>query len=151
MRKNVGLIMFDEDIKNLDWYSANEEYAFDKIKGGMGYRIDLQRILRNIDGARYLYEMYPNEAQIIQSYAREAVDLADFRQSFIYDEYPDRLLFYQMVDSVYKKYMMKAKDRINKGHMEIEIKCIEKCMKEMTQIIVANEIYNKRNRRKGMA
>jgi hypothetical protein len=119
--------MFDEDIRNLDWYLP---------------------IIRNNDSAEYLYEMYPNEAQIIKGYAKEAVDMVDYRQSFIYDEYPDRLMFYQMVERVYTKYMIAAKNRIFKGHKEYEIKCIEKCMKEMTQIIVANEIYNKRSRRR---
>lgn len=129
--------MFDEDIRNYDWY----------VDENNDYRIDINKIIKEHNDSQYMLEMYPSEAKILSGYAKEAVDLADFKRSFIYDEYPDKLLFYQMVEKVYKRYMTISEKRLCKGHSEIEINCIKKCMKEMAQIIVANEICKKRSGR----
>lgn len=90
----------------------------------------------------YLYEMYPRESKIIRRFVEEALDLEDYRGSFIYDEYPDKFLFLRMARKVADRYTNEH------GNNEEGFDKIKPWIIEIVQVILANEIYGRRNRRR---
>lgn len=91
----------------------------------------------------YVWEMYPYEAKILQRYAKELLELEDCERSFIYDEYPDKFLFWRMVHKIKQRYLMEQMkqeeewDKALEGHIE-----------KFAQVILVHEIMHKRNERK---
>lgn len=119
--------MFDEDIKSEFWQNPLLQRDY------MGLWTGEKR-----DDA-YLWEMYPKESKVLRSMAQEALDLQDYRGSFIYDEYPDKFLFMQMVNRITQKYMN------NSAIQDPEMK---KWIFDMTQVILANEIDRLRKKKR---
>lgn len=95
----------------------------------------------------YLWEMYPRESRIINRLVDEALDMEDYRGSFIYDEYPDKFLFLRMANRIAKKYGETAKNNENTEDSETE-SCEEIWISQIVQVILANEIIRRRNRRR---
>ncbi len=89
----------------------------------------------------YLYEMYPQEAKIIRRFVDEALDMEDYRGSFIYDEYPDKFLFLRMVRKIADRYTNEF------GKKEEGTDLAKNWVMEIVQVVLANEIYRRRNRR----
>lgn len=98
--------------------------------------------MNNNRDSAYLVEMYPRESKILRSYVEEALDMEDYRGSFIYDEYPDKFLFLRMVKKIAGRYQKSATG--NDGCDE----CKKQWIMELIQVILANEIYRRRNRRR---
>lgn len=48
----------------------------------------------------YLQQMYPREARMYQSAIMDILDRIDYRGSFLYDDYPDRLGLIRLADIV---------------------------------------------------
>jgi len=55
---------------------------------------------RILEDMEYLQQMYPTYAKRYQSVISSVVDKMDYDNSFIYDQYPDKLSIRRMVDSV---------------------------------------------------
>ncbi len=49
----------------------------------------------------YLKSMYPSGIKILQGYVSEACDRLDYKNSPMYDEYPDHLMINRLCDSIY--------------------------------------------------
>ena len=49
----------------------------------------------------YLKSMYPSGIKILQEYVSEACDRLDYKNSPMYDEYPDHLMINRLCDSIY--------------------------------------------------
>lgn len=134
------MFMFDDDMR--DSYMWNNSALDDPFFRG---RILEQNPLNMMQGERdmaYLGEMYPKESKIIRQLVEEALDLEDYRGSFIYDEYPDKFLFYRMATKVTEKYIQQYSNGNNKDGNK------NPWVMEIVQVILANEIYRKRSRRK---
>lgn len=101
--------------------------------------------------ATYLTEMYPRESKIIKRLVEEALDMEDYRGSFIYDEYPDKFLFLRMANKIADRYTG-SYCRTNGVITEnVENMCnndMKPWIIEVVQVILVNEIYRRRNRRK---
>ena len=48
----------------------------------------------------YMMQMYPQEAKDYQKRIMRMLDKMDYRGSFIYDDYPDKVTFYRMADQI---------------------------------------------------
>jgi len=134
--------MFDEDMRQDNgWNQSALEERF--------WRERIQNNIFNpfIAGERdteYLLEMYPREAKLIRSMVENELDMVDYSGSFIYDEYPDKYLFFRLVKKVTDRYLEQgqdAKEECAPGQKKTWVQ-------EIVQVILANEIYRRRNRRK---
>lgn len=135
--------MFDENMK--DGYMWNDS-AF----GERFFRERIQEnyplnMFENGNDTAYLREMYPKESKIIRRLVEEALDMEDYRGSFIYDEYPDKYLFFRMTGRIADRYMKEYADRAaDDGQTGMKNPWIT----EIVQVILANEIYRRRSRKK---
>lgn len=133
------MFMFDDDMRDENLWNNS---AF-------GERFYQNRILEEnplsmVQSERdmsYLLEMYPKEARIIRNLVEKALDMEDYRGSFIYDEYPDKFLFFRMVKKITEQYMSQQTPTGDDT-------CKNPWVTEVTQVILANEIYRRRGRRK---
>lgn len=48
----------------------------------------------------YMMQMYPQEAKDYQKRIMRMLDKMDYRGSFIYDDYPDKVTIYRMTDQI---------------------------------------------------
>ncbi|MGN0472287.1 MAG: hypothetical protein ACI4F8_05530 [Lachnospiraceae bacterium] len=48
----------------------------------------------------YMMQMYPQEAKDYQKRIMRMLDKMDYRGSFIYDDYPDKVTIYRMADQI---------------------------------------------------
>ena len=48
----------------------------------------------------YLKSMYPSGIKILQGYVSEACDRLDYKNSPMYDEYPDHLMVNRLCDTI---------------------------------------------------
>lgn len=134
--------MFDDDMRQDNgWNQSALEERF--------WRERIQNNIFNpfIAGERdteYLLEMYPREAKLIRSMVENELDMVDYSGSFIYDEYPDKYLFFRLVKKVTDRYLEQGQD----AKEECEAGQKKAWVQEIVQVILANEIYRRRNRRK---
>lgn len=107
----------------------------------------------------YLAEMYPRESKIIRRLVEEALDMEDYRGSFIYDEYPDKFLFLRMANKIADRYtgsycrpngmtMGNADDMQAGSGQNMCNNDMKPWIIEVVQVILVNEIYRRRSRRK---
>ena len=108
----------------------------------------------------YLWEMYPRESRIINRLVEEALDMEDYRGSFIYDEYPDKFLFLRMANRIAKKYGEVTKtegvmennrnveNNMNTADNENTENCERIWISQIVKVILANEIIRRRNRKR---
>lgn len=85
----------------------------------------------------YMREMYPQPVRALQDAVTEELDLMDNSRSFIYDEYPDKYLLYRLVSRVIERYMNQE------GSVPME----ETVIRDITTILVLNEIYRRRRKK----
>lgn len=83
----------------------------------------------------YLKSMYPEMAKRLLPYVEEECDRMTYEGSMIFDEYPDQLQIRLMCNRVYEKA---------KQSEEFE----EKHMKEMVQMLVFQELFQRRCERR---
>lgn len=107
----------------------------------------------------YLTEMYPRESKIIKRLVEEALDMEDYRGSFIYDEYPDKFLFLRMANKIADRYtgsycrtngviIEKAENMQTDSRQYMCNDGMKPWIIEVVQVILVNEIYRRRSRRK---
>ena len=78
----------------------------------------------------YLKSMYPSGIKILQGYVSEACDRLDYKNSPMYDEYPDREFLY--------RELLKVRER----HPEETMGGTEE--QDLLQVLFVNEIYRRR-------
>ena len=98
---------------------------------------------RRIQDLEYLQQLYPKEAKKIQEKTLFHIEPFDYVGSFIYDEYPDQLMLYRIVTSVFAQ--MKT-DAFNQGEEWSKEK--ELWMQDMIKLVVYLEIFKRRCRKK---
>lgn len=136
--------MFDEDMRKDDNWNQNQSALEERF-----WRERIQNNMFNpfVMGERdsaYLREMYPKEAKMIRDMIESELDMVDYRGSFIYDEYPDKYLFFRLVKKVTDRYFSEA----GAGRTVNTVPQDKQWVQEITQVVLANEIYRRRNRRK---
>lgn len=137
--------MFGDDVRN-DFMT--DDYIWNNSVLGNSFweeRIQESNMIMPMDVERnnaYLYEMYPRESKIIRRFVEEALDLEDYRGSFIYDEYPDKFLFLRMARRVADRYTKEY------GNKDEGFDKVKPWVVEIVQVILANEIYRRKTRKR---
>lgn len=134
--------MFDEDMREDNGWNQSaleERFWRERIQNNM-----FNPFAAGERDTAYLLEMYPREAKLISSMIENELDMVDYSGSFIYDEYPDKYLFFRLVKKVTDRYLETNQAADNDG-MTAQRK---QWVQEIVQVILANEIYRRRNRRK---
>lgn len=135
-------MMFDEDMREGNGWNPSaleERFWRERIQNNMFNPF----VMGERDNV-YLREMYPKEAKIIGDLIENELDMVDYRGSFIYDEYPDKYLFFRIVNKVADHYFEQAGVIVDGGITPQNKQWVQ----EIAQVILANEIYRRRNRRK---
>ena len=94
----------------------------------------------------YLQQMYPREVKRYQMRISEMLDKMDYDGSMIYDEYPDRFCVERLVNSmldVIKREEMQGNPQKEYSQEKWE------GLRELIFVLLNNEIYKRRNGRKG--
>ena len=85
----------------------------------------------------YLQQMYPKKAKQYQKLVYETLNLLDYEGSVIYDEYPDKYMFYHLCSKI--KESMKP---------EIKAQAEQSCfLDELVHVLLGQEICRRRCRR----
>lgn len=135
-------MMFDEDMREDNGWNPSaleERFWRERIRNNVFNPF----VMSERDNA-YLREMYPKEARIIGDMIENELNMVDYRGSFIYDEYPDKYLFFRIVNKVVDNYFEQA-GADDLANIALQDK---QWIQEIAQVILANEIYRRRNRRK---
>lgn len=140
------MFMFDEDMRN-EFFWNNSAFGEDFYRNRI-LEANPLNLAQNERDSAYLWEMYPKESKIIRRLVEEALDMEDYRGSFIYDEYPDKYLFFRMVTRIANQYMNQQSVMAGTADTEVEKNSKNPWLMEVVQVILANEIFRRRNRRK---
>lgn len=97
-------------------------------------------VMRDLE---YLQETYPKEARRYQQKVARLLDRFDYDGSVIYDDFPDRLALYKIVQDIMAVIEQEEKE----AEQEIAPEKLPVIM-EIVHILLCNEIY-KRRRMKG--
>ena len=87
----------------------------------------------------YLKSLYPLEIKRMLSYVSEACDRLDYKNSPMYDEYPDRVSLRRLCSQVYEK-------EFTEGTGEEEARWLEAAV----EVLLYHEICRRRARRRDM-
>ena len=85
----------------------------------------------------YMVEYYPSEVRWLNAYIQEVIDSIDEPTSFIYDEYPDKFMLYQLCRQI-------------RAQVESEMKAQgvpDGFLDELIQVLLCQEICRRRCRR----
>ena len=83
----------------------------------------------------YLTALYPQTAKQIQNLIREELALRDYKESVIYDEYPDRIGLSMIANAVYER----ADGIENREHR-----------RDLIEVLLYQEILERRHQKKDM-
>lgn len=111
-----------------------------------------------LEDMEYLQQMYPAYARKYQAVIKSVIDKADYEGSFIYDQYPDKMMMQRMVNSVVqiikndeqKNKMDDSPDAIAQGipfGENADWKNKECWIKELVTILLFYEILLRRKRK----
>lgn len=88
----------------------------------------------------YLREMYPQEAKKLLARIAEILDMLDYEESMIYDEYPDRWQLYRLAENIVM--ILKNEAEVNgENYMPEKWEWIS----DMVQVLLFDEIFNRRH------
>jgi hypothetical protein len=138
--KNVEFLM--------DYYNAFPfSFGLNPNARFMGYgqegwkmAVPQDRVLEDLE---YLRQMYPEYSRRYQGVVQRITSRMDYDGSFIYDQYPDRITFMRMVDSVMKVIKDEGKD--DEGWEEKE-----PWIRELITLLIYNEILLLRRKKRNI-
>lgn len=88
----------------------------------------------------YLREMYPQEAKKLLARIAEILDMLDYEESMIYDEYPDRWQLYRLAENIVM--ILKNEAEVNGENYTPEK---WEWISDMVQVLLFDEIFNRRH------
>lgn len=92
----------------------------------------------------YMKSMYPMAVKRILPFVEEECDRMAYQGSVIYDEYPDQLQMYLMVNRIYEKIKkQKPKDDFE---MEMQVSGPDENLRNLVQILLFHELFRRRSR-----
>lgn len=112
----------------------------------MAYPMPLQYDDERIERRDYEYmkSMYPMAVKKILPYVEEECDRMAYEGSVIYDEYPDQLQIRLMCSRIYDK--VKKMKPYDDEEMEMQASRNEDWLKDLVQIMLFQELFQRRNR-----
>lgn len=112
----------------------------------MAYPMPLQYDDERIERRDYEYmkSMYPMAVKKILPYVEEECDRMAYEGSVIYDEYPDQLQIRLMCSRIYDK--VKKMKPYDDEEMEMHVSRNEDWLKDLVQIMLFQELFQRRNR-----
>lgn len=102
--------------------------------------------MQNDRDVEYVKEMYPETFDRIQEIVEKEADLQEFVGSMMYDEYPDKMRLISIVNRIF--------DKLKKEENECKESsgCVkypdDKWLKDIIMVLLLNEIYRRRQKRK---
>lgn len=157
---------------NMPYNNWNPDWNTMDYRGGIYYP-DYGSEMENQSDMRYMKELYPELAKRIQALAEEECDRMDYDGSMIYDEYPDRVMIYRIVNRILERLIAEGaispieSDMGNEQDVNSEMEpisamqdrrecrgrnCRNPRFEDFIQVILLNEIFkrrsNRRNRRR---
>lgn len=108
----------------------------------MPLQYDDERIERR--DFEYMKSMYPMAVKKILPYVEEECDRMAYEGSVIYDEYPDQLQIRLMCSRIYDK--VKKMKPYDDEEMEMQASRNEDWLKDLVQIMLFQELFQRRNR-----
>ena len=112
----------------------------------MAYPLPLQYDDERIERRdfEYMKSMYPMAVKKILPYVEEECDRMAYEGSVIYDEYPDQLQIRLMCNRIYDK--VKKMKPYDDEEMEMKVSRNEDWLKDLVQIMLFQELFQRRNR-----
>ena len=112
----------------------------------MAYPLPLQYDDERIERRdfEYMKSMYPMAVKKILPYVEEECDRMAYEGSVIYDEYPDQLQIRLMCNRIYDK--VKKMKPYDDEEMEMQVSRNEDWLKDLVQIMLFQELFQRRNR-----
>ena len=92
----------------------------------------------------YMKSMYPLTVKKILPYVEDECDRMSYEGSMIYDEYPDQLQIRLMCNRIYEK--VKKIQPYTDQEMEIQTRRTDEGLKDLIQIMLFQELFQRRNR-----
>ena len=108
----------------------------------MPLQYDDERIERR--DFEYMKSMYPMAVKKILPFVEEECDRMAYEGSMIYDEYPDQLQIRLMCNRIYDK--VKKMKPYDDEEMEMQVSRNEDWLKDLVQIMLFQELFQRRNR-----
>lgn len=108
----------------------------------MPLQYDDERIERR--DFEYMKSMYPLTVKKILPYVEDECDRMSYEGSMIYDEYPDQLQIRLMCNRIYEK--VKKIQPYTDQEMEIQTRRTDEGLKDLIQIMLFQELFQRRNR-----
>ena len=112
----------------------------------MAYPLPLQYDDERIERRdfEYMKSMYPMAVKKILPHVEEECDRMAYEGSVIYDEYPDQLQIRLMCSRIYDK--VKKMKPYDDEEMEMQVSRNEDWLKDLVQIMLFQELFQRRNR-----
>lgn len=149
---NPDTMPYDRNMGN--GYNGYNGYSY---YGGMYYPMNGNEMENQAD-VRYMKEMYPNLAKRIQVLVDEECDKLEYEGSPMFDEYPDKVLIYQIVQRIVEQLIaenalsMQQRNWDDEEDMEDRRDRRNVSFDDIVQILLLHEMFrrraNRRNRRK---
>lgn len=137
-------------------------------RGGIYYP-DYSMDMENQSDIRYMKELYPDLAKRIQKLVDEECNQMEYEGSMMYDEYPDRVMLYRIVQRILEQLVAEgdiqlenqafgvmgeaASDPDKVGAMQCNGNCCgghcrNPQFEDLIQVILLNEIFKRRSNRR---
>lgn len=94
-----------------------------------------------IKDLEYLQQMYPKEIKAYHKVVVSVLDKLDYKNSMIYDEYPDRILLYKLSLDIVEVIKSQEENKIVVQHEEEKWKWVN----SIVQVLLFHEIYKRRH------
>ncbi|SHO49405.1 hypothetical protein [Anaerocolumna xylanovorans] len=88
----------------------------------------------------YMKQLYPKKVKMMLSLVEEECDKLEYDGSFMFDEYPDRVYLGKLADKIYHSLEFVKESSISDN---------SDWMKDMTEILLYNEMLERRKRYRG--
>lgn len=94
-----------------------------------------------IKDLEYLQQMYPKEIKHYHKVVVSVLDKLDYKNSMIYDEYPDKILLYKLSIDIVEVIKSQEENKIVIQHEEEKWKWVN----SIVQVLLFHEIYKRRH------
>lgn len=94
----------------------------------------------------YIKEMYPDTFARMQEFVEQECNRQEFAGSMIFDEYPDKMGIFRMVNRIFEQ--VKREEPVCKEGEQCEKYPEDQWLKDIIKVLLLNEMYQRRHRRK---
>lgn len=105
------------------------------------YTYGYEEQTRRMQDLEYMQQLYPQEAKNILKKVIYHIDPMDYKGSFIYDEFPDRLQLYKVVASILTEMKKESAGKEESWSSEREM-----WLQDMIKLVLYQEIFKRRSK-----